>query len=823
MRKSLTIAKRGAALALAGAMACSCALGAAAQGSVKKEETVYATLASDGTVQKTTDSVWLHDDGGLSGYATDTGLSDITMLKDTENPQADGSKLTFGEGTDAYYQGTADAALPVTAEITYTLDGTAMTAEELAGKSGHLVMHISLTNNSYQMKTIGGVSRRVCTPFVTVIAATLDTDTFTDITAEHGTIETDASKDLVAYVCLPGMKECFDGLLKDDLSQISDKLYDDVTLEADVTDFEMPMLYIAAATDAADFSKESELSDFNDLFDELDGLDDKLNDMMDGVDELLKGSNDLNNGASELYNGIQTLDTGAATLQTGAHNAATGAGTLSSGLNTLSGNSQTLRDSAGKIADAVLASANSQLKAAGAISNDLTWDNYATVLSGHMNVTDAQIAAALTKVATGAGVSEERACGLIYLAATSYNNDLKKAGAAMQQAAADSNDGSNGGTEGAIYKAQAALTAASNDPKAVPEVATLLKMVAYQNILKQLEDGGANEAQANLILTYAAKNYVTQEDLASNLNTATSTVMTVGAGGGTDEQKNAVGTAQQALTAAQGNAMGVTEVDALLAGMESDTYTAVAGMTGQSDAGVNALLITMAAQSGNSDLTAALPAAGATLTNANTVKAAMTAATDTNNQIVKGYLTAAVQQTGDTAYSEALGQLNQVNAFVKGINDYTAGVDSAASGAGTLKTGLDTLASGTDTLKTGADKLLTGASTLKNGTGTLVDGVQELYDGVNEAYNKLENGDASDLTTDDLQNIKDTLDAIKTQRESYKSFAGDAAEEGSVKFVMKVSAEKAEDTEAAAAPADTAKTGNFFTNLWQRIVALFHN
>jgi putative membrane protein len=387
MTKYGTIAKRSAALALAGVMACSCAMGvsAASNPAAKRDETVFVTLASDGTVQKATDSVWLHADAGLDGYTEDTGLADITMLKDTEQPSQDGSRLSFSTAdTDAYYQGTAGTDLPVSAKITYTLDGTEMTAEQLAGQSGHLVMHIDLTNNSYQMKTVGGVSRRICTPFVTVATMTLDTDKFASVKAENGTVQTDSSKDLVAYVCLPGMKECFDGLLNGDLSELNDKLNDEVTLEADVTDFEMPMMYIAASTDASDFSKESELSDFDDLFDELDGLDDKLDEMMDGVDTLLKGSNDLNKGAGDLYTAVNTLNDGAATLQTGAHSAADGAATLSGGLNTLSGNSQSLRDGMQTAFTSTLASVSQQLKDKFGSNNvpDLAEDNYVGVING---------------------------------------------------------------------------------------------------------------------------------------------------------------------------------------------------------------------------------------------------------------------------------------------------------------------------------------------------------------------------------------------------------------------------------------------------------
>ena len=89
------LAKRAAALTLAGAMVCGTALATAADGNqaAKKTETVYVTLNSDGSASKATDSVWLHSDTGLSGYSDETTLSDLSMLKNTEQPQQDGDRL----------------------------------------------------------------------------------------------------------------------------------------------------------------------------------------------------------------------------------------------------------------------------------------------------------------------------------------------------------------------------------------------------------------------------------------------------------------------------------------------------------------------------------------------------------------------------------------------------------------------------------------------------------------------------------------------------------------------------------------------------------
>ena len=367
--------QRAAACTLCAAMACSFTLGAGAEATpgVTKEETVYATLASDGTVQSATDSVWLHADGGLNGYTDTTRLSDVTVSGDAEAPVQDGENLTFNTANaDAWYQGTASTDLPITAGVTYTLDGQEMTAEELAGKSGHLVIHITFANHSYSMATIDGESRKVYTPFIAVVAATLPTDTFTNVKAENGMIQTDSANNIVGFACMPGMAETYSGLLTGKLDSFSDYLHDDVTLEADVTDFDMPMLYLAASTDAGAFDKLDELSGYSDLFDQIDELRDAMDQLIDGSKKLLDGSNDLASGTSSLYSGAQSLDSAVGSLQ--------------SGLGQLAANNDALNGGAYQTFQVLCDTAETQLNAgltqAGLSTVDLTPENYSAALDG---------------------------------------------------------------------------------------------------------------------------------------------------------------------------------------------------------------------------------------------------------------------------------------------------------------------------------------------------------------------------------------------------------------------------------------------------------
>lgn len=80
------------ACVLSAVLACS-ALTPAFAASVRKDETVYATLHGDGTVAHQTVSDWLHSDKGLTNFADVSSLQDIKNLKGDETPTQNGDAL----------------------------------------------------------------------------------------------------------------------------------------------------------------------------------------------------------------------------------------------------------------------------------------------------------------------------------------------------------------------------------------------------------------------------------------------------------------------------------------------------------------------------------------------------------------------------------------------------------------------------------------------------------------------------------------------------------------------------------------------------------
>ena len=341
--KKLT--KKIVCLGTCAALAAGCCLPAFADsdGPVTKDENVFLFLNPDGSIQQQLVSDWLHSDTGLQDVTDCTSLTDITNLKSDAAYTLDGSALRWDTGEhDVYYQGESSLTPPVTAEIRYELNGQPITAEELLGKSGHVRITVDLTNHIYTQQMIGGVQRKIYTPFATVVSFALDADDFTNLKAEHGRIQTDSQTQIAAFVALPGLQESFRGLLTGDLSDLSDKLLDSVSIEADTDCFVFPTIIMAASTSTEELLEKDE---------DFPSLDEALNEMRDGFDELKDGSIELDDGAHELDDGAQELDDGAHELDDGAHELDDGAKELDDGAKDLDDGAQELKDGAADLDD----------------------------------------------------------------------------------------------------------------------------------------------------------------------------------------------------------------------------------------------------------------------------------------------------------------------------------------------------------------------------------------------------------------------------------------------------------------------------------------
>ncbi|MCR5371265.1 MAG: hypothetical protein K6E83_11230, partial [Clostridium sp.] len=113
-----------------------------------KEETVYVFTDAYGKQRDITVSNWLKNPDKKSTLEDESSLKDIENVKGDETYEQKGDKIVWNaDGNDIYYQGTTSKQPPVSEKITYYLDGKEVKAEDLAGKSGKIKIHIDYTNN----------------------------------------------------------------------------------------------------------------------------------------------------------------------------------------------------------------------------------------------------------------------------------------------------------------------------------------------------------------------------------------------------------------------------------------------------------------------------------------------------------------------------------------------------------------------------------------------------------------------------------------------------------------------------------------------------
>lgn len=353
-------------------------------GTVKKDEAVYVLAGADGTVQKIIVSDWISNALAKQEVEDASGLENVTTVKGEETYTLDGEnmKVWDAQGNDLYYQGDIEKELPVNLAVSYTLDGQSISASELAGKSGHVKIRFDYTNDQYEMVNIDGVQEKIYVPFAILSGMVLDNDIFKNVEVSGGKLINDGDRCVVMGMAFPGLQE--DLALSKDTLEIPDY----VEISADVQNFEFGMTVTLATNE---IFNQIDLDQIN----SLDGLKSSLHQLTDAMTQLLDGSSALYDGlytlldkSHELTSGIDKLVVGANQLQVGANDLDSGAASLKagtaelySGLSQITAQNDALNGGAKQVFETLLATANTQIAAAGLTVPTLTIDNYATVLN----------------------------------------------------------------------------------------------------------------------------------------------------------------------------------------------------------------------------------------------------------------------------------------------------------------------------------------------------------------------------------------------------------------------------------------------------------
>ena len=771
----------------------------AADATVEKKETSYLILNADGSVQEQITSDWLHSDDGFDAVTDESDLSDIQNLKSDVMPEQSGNTLKWTtDETDIYYQGKNSAQAPVGVSIEYTLNGKAVTADELKGQSGHLVATVKLTNNTGEEVTVNGKKRTVYTPFFTVAAAVLPSENFKNITTEHGLVESDSKTQVACYLAMPGMKEAVSDLLPDSFDKLDDLMLDTLTLEADVTDCTVPTFLFAAAPNLSDL----------DLDEVSDELGDTMDELTDAIDQLKDGSGALDDAVGTLVESLDTFASSYGQFDAGVDSALNGTQTLANGTENLLENAQLLATKTGELSLGAIQLQNSTAQLAGVMNQQLVpglveasekktaLEDKMTELSGKLETVEIPDMTAL-KAQLGAGaeqVFDGAASGAAKAASEAAASNAAKAASQKTaeeikgnvQAASSSEDVTNAAAALTAQLYQDGYSAGYQASKTCVEMA--------------LNELGLDDAQKKAILNALAAQPSTSTPSAEVISNGTAQVSGMVTKIASDIDPNAIASAVGPKVAEQVAPIVTEEVTS------SDDLAA-------------------AKQSAVQQVAAAIPDI-----NTDELKSLMGEFKDLSSQAGEmmdsvDTLTGALYNTENPADTDTV--VGAANAISDGAAKLGSGASQLATGTSAFATGVGTLDAGTNQLLGGMETLSSSSKTVSNAIGQFQTGGAELKDGTSELSDGMtEFSDTINDKLDDLGEITDpdstlarVIDIMKDRADSFKGSGRADGTDMTVSYVMRTATDSSSNSTSTTEETTTeTETKDSF---WNRVANLF--
>lgn len=739
----------------------------------EKTETVYSVLNSDGSISDTIVSSWLHDEDGINNIKETLNLTDVKNIKSNEKPSKDGNTYTWNtKGNDVYYEGTATKQLPVSVKLRYELDGQEMSAKDMEGKSGHLKLTISFTNNYSQVKNINGKSIVIHPSYLAGGMLNMSTGKFSNVKCESGKIVNDGTNEMLAFANIPGLNET---LRSAGLDKVNNQLgiSDDVTVEADVNDFDLGSIMVGMTNEIDLASELGEIGSVSELTDGIDQLIEADNQLIDGSKQLYDGTTQLKEQAApltgssdqvrQLSAGAIQLNDGVKALQTGITQYTAGASAINEGVNQL----YAIPQGAAKISEGI-----TTYKTESLVSGIDT-------LSAGLDQFRQQVKTNLKKADTKAMLDQ---LGEAQSGIDTLNNILDK----------DSN---------VVGAMQTAINNVQDTIDNLPEL---------QKNLQAAELAVSNDSQANITAYNHNKDVVEKAD--QNVKDAKEkTIASIEAS--ITALENAKKALQQSATTTQTNEDG-EEVTTQSSVDTSAIDTQISNLRAQEE---NVKNITEVGQLESfTDMSTSLGNLNTALTEINNSLTTITTTVSTaSDQIADLKTDVEKSNTILTTLKEAIkdADLSSLKTMGKDIND---AIDQLEAGTSKLREGAKLVASSVDSLqvqsKAGIDKIKAGttqltsnnatlnggASALSDATGTLAgqsgtfnemadgldtlgkafetlnSGAKQLYEG-NEQF-KSEGLDQLkekvDLGVGELETLQSVMDEIKAMNKEYASYSG---------------------------------------------------
>lgn len=728
----------------------------------EKTETVYSVLNSDGSISDTIVSSWLHDEDGINNIKETLNLTDVKNIKSNEKPSKDGNTYTWNaKGNDVYYEGTATKQLPVSVKIRYELDGQEMSAKDMEGKSGHLKLTISFTNNYSEVKNINGKSIVIHPSYLAGGMLNMSTGKFSNVKCESGKIVNDGTNEMLAFANIPGLNET---LKSAGLDKVNNQLgiSDDVTVEADVNDFDLGSIMVGMTNEIDLASELSEIGSVSELTDGVNQLIEADNQLIDGSKQLYDGTTQLKEQAApltgssdqvrQLSAGAIQLNDGVKALQTGISQYTAGASAINEGVDQLYGIPQNV----GLIQSAVTTSTEEQ----------------ASLVDGSQAVAD------------GLGQLLDQLNGSNVTASVKEMNTL---------------------LDGSKTKLQGMADTLATDKKTLEDMQTDLtnastKLSGLSNLKNELDNLGneivTKETQNNTaIADYNSKKKTVNDEITAiknsmkteietSIGTLSTAKQALNDAGKTDEAYS-IQTQIDALEAEKANVDAISTIEEL---SELQTLTEEFKTLNDTLVTVQSTVSEMSTlvSKSISNLEGLATDVNTALTTIDTLSQTLSGSTKKveGMQTMLNSLKPGVTELYNGALKINAGAINLGNklgelqtASKSGVDKIKAGTTQLTSNNATLNGGASALSDATGTLAGQSGKfneMADGLDTLGKAFETLNDGAKQLYEG-NEQF-KSEGLDQLkekvDLGVGELETLQSVMDEIKAMNKEYASYSG---------------------------------------------------
>ena len=281
----------------------------------EKAETVSATSTLSGEITAIAVDEWLKNPEGLDVIEDVSTLQQIATTDDDISFTQDGENLSWQtNGEDVHYSGITNAELPFNISYSYKLGGAETDPSELVNVTGHLELCISYENKTQGTVDANGTIYSVQQPFAMASLISFDAEHAQNVKVDNGQVVDQDGSFIAVGLAMPGLAGSLD--IEDMVS-----LPESVTVEADVTGFDMPNITTMASNQVLSMIDEESTDD----------LSSDIDDAFSQVDSIKKATNQLSKGTSAIGEALSTIAQGQSQLNEAFPNATSGLDQLSQG------------------------------------------------------------------------------------------------------------------------------------------------------------------------------------------------------------------------------------------------------------------------------------------------------------------------------------------------------------------------------------------------------------------------------------------------------------------------------------------------------------